>query len=101
VEDSQKNNPQIESASLPTAMNSQQANVFDLLQGFSAEREKFHEWYLGAIQILSSASPDKIAQAAHSIRELCDRLPRRIANIPEFKSPVAAAKQLGPQFLEV
>ena len=86
---------------MPLAINSQQAKVFDLLRGFSTERRKFHEWYHGAIQILNSTSPDKIAQAAHSIRELCDALPNRIAEIPEFKNPISAAKSLfGAKFLE-
>ena len=82
-------------------MNRQQAEVFELLRGFSTDRERFQEWYQGALEVLVSNSPDKIAQAAHSIRELCDRLPKRIANIPEFKSPVSAAKPFGPQFLEI
>ena len=82
-------------------MTRQQIAVFELLRGLATEQLRFHEWYHGAIQVLSSQSPDKTAQAAHSIRELCDRLPNRIAGIPTFKNPVSAVKQLGPQFSKV
>jgi hypothetical protein len=34
---------------------------------YETEREKFHEWYRGALEIINSTSPDKVAQAAHSI----------------------------------
>ena len=83
-------------------MSREQVEVFELLHGFSSEKNKFHKWYEGAIGILSSTFPDKIAQAAHSMRELCDELPKAIANIPEFKNPVSVAKQqIGPQFIKV
>jgi len=91
----------MENANLPLAMNSQQAKVFDLLHGLATEHGKFHEWYQGAIQVLSSRSPDKLAQAAHSIRELCDKLPDRIADIPKFNSPVSPVKSLQRDFLEI
>ncbi len=83
-------------------MSRQQAEVFELLHGLSSEENQFHKWYEGAIGILSLKSPDKIAQAAHSMRELCDELPKAIANIPEFKNPISVAKQqIGPQFFKV
>ena len=69
--------------------------------GLSTEREKFHEWYQGAIQVLNSLSPDRIPQAAHSIRELCDKLPDRIAEIPKFNSPVSPVKSLQRDFWEI
>ena len=86
---------------MPLALTSQQAEVFELLRGLSTEREKFHEWYQGAIQVLNSLSPDRIPQAAHSIRELCDKLPDRIAEIPKFNSPVSPVKSLQRDFLEI
>ena len=85
----------------PLALTRQQAEVFELLRGLSTEREKFHEWYQGAIQVLNSLSPDRIPQAAHSIRELCDKLPDRIADIPKFNSPVSPVKSLQRDFLEI
>jgi hypothetical protein len=82
-------------------MNHQQVEVFELLRGFSTEHEQFHQWYYGAINILDSKSAERFAQAAHSIRELCDRLPRVIAGIPAFKSPISTAKQFGPELLKI
>jgi hypothetical protein len=93
--------PDLGGASPPLAMTRQQTEVFELLRGLSTKEQQFHEWYRGAIQIINSQSPDRIAQAAHSIRELCDGLPKCIGNIPEFKNPISAAKQFGPQFLNV
>jgi hypothetical protein len=93
--------PESENPNLPLAMSRQQAEVFDLLRGLSTEQAKFHEWYQGAIQVLDSLSPDKIPQAAHSIRELCDKLPDRIADIPKFNSPVSPVKSLQRDFLEI
>ena len=91
----------MDNVNLPLAMNRQQVEVFELLRSLSTEREKFHEWYQGGIEILGSKSPDKMAQAANSIRELCDRLPKRIANVPQPKSVVSAVKSLGPDFINV
>jgi hypothetical protein len=82
-------------------MTRQQADVFELLRGLATERDKFHDWYQGAIQTLSSGPSDKLAQAAHSIRELCDKLPDRIADIPKFNSPVPPVKSLQRDFLDV
>lgn len=75
----QNNDPQSANVNLPSAMSREQAEVFELLKGFSSEKNKFHKWYEGAIGILTSTSPDKIAQAAHSMRELCDELPKAIS----------------------
>lgn len=101
VGDDSENGPGMDNVNLPLAMNRQQVEVFELLRSLSTEREKFHEWYQGGIEILGSKSPDKMAQAANSIRELCDRLPKRIANVPQPKSVVSAVKSLGPDFINV
>jgi hypothetical protein len=101
VDTTPENSPKSENPNLPLAMNRQQAEVFELLRGLSTERGKFHEWYQGAIQALNSLSSDKIPQAANSIRELCDKLPDRIADIPKFNSPVSPVKSLQRDFLEV
>ena len=74
MDDDPKNSPESGNTSLPLALTRQQTEVFELLRGLSTEREKFHEWYRGAIQVLNSLSSDRIPQAAHSIRELCDKL---------------------------
>jgi hypothetical protein len=101
VDDNPENSPDLKKLETPLAMTRQQADVFELLRGHSTEREKFHEWYQGAIQALDSRSSDRIAQAAHSIRELCDKLPDRVADIPKFNSPVPAVKSMQRDFLEI
>ncbi|NOS72847.1 MAG: hypothetical protein HOP33_23335, partial [Verrucomicrobia bacterium] len=101
MNDNQESNPPMGNANQPLAMNRQQAEVFELLRGFSTAREKFHHWYQGALEVLASNSADKVAQAANSIRELCDKLPDRVASIPAFKSPVPPVKALQQDFLEI
>jgi hypothetical protein len=101
VSDKQQNDQPTGHVNMPVALTRKQAEVFELLQGLSTERDKFHEWYQGAIVVLNSLSSDRIPQAAHSIRELCDKLPDRIADIPKFNSPVSPVKSLQGDFLEV
>lgn len=86
---------------LPAAMGREQVEVFELLRGLSAQGRHFHSWYQGVLEVINSKSADKIAQAAHSLRELCDALPTAIAELPKFVSPISAVKPLGPRFLEV
>ena len=96
-----KNSPEIGDTKLPLAMTRQQAEVFELLRGLSTKEKHYHKWYQGVIEIITSQSPDRIAQAAHSLRELCDELPSAIAGIPKFVSPISAAKPLGQHFLDI
>ena len=91
------NNPDLGNANLPPDLTPQQIDVFELLRDLSTEREKFHHWYLGAIQVLVSKSPDKIAQAANSIRELCEKLATRM-NVAESQSPLPPLKTLLQDF---
>jgi hypothetical protein len=101
VDDNHENTPDITKSDLPEALTRREEEVFELLQTLSTPSKAFHEWYRGGITILKSKSPDRIAQAAHSIRELCDALPKRIADIPEFKSPISAVKNFSDQFLDL
>jgi hypothetical protein len=101
VDTDPKNNPELGSKNLPAEMTSEQVEVFDLLEGFSTPENQFHKWYQGTLEIINSQSPDKIAQAAHSLRELCDKLPNAIAQIPKFINPISAVKSLGQHFFEV
>jgi hypothetical protein len=101
VDDNPVNSPDSKKPDLPLAMTRQQVEVFELLRGLSTDLEKFHEWYQGALQALDSRSSDRIAQAAHSIRELCDKLPDRIADIPKFKSPVSPVKSIQRDFMQI
>jgi hypothetical protein len=100
VNDNQENNPPAGKADRPLAMNRQQVEVFELLEGLSREREEFHQWYAGAIQVLASNSSDKIAQAANSIRELCEKLATRL-NVEDFQSPLPPLKDLLQIFPQV
>jgi len=81
-------------------LSQQQVSIYHLLKGFAVE-DRFHDWYYGAIRALELKSPDYLAQAAHSIRELCDRLPASIARIPQFDSPLAPFKALESEFANV
>jgi hypothetical protein len=101
VETDPKSSPELGSKDLPAAMTSEQVEVLDLLRGFSTQGKHFHRWYQGAVEVLNSQSPDKIAQAAHSLRELCDELPSAIAQIPKFVNPISAVKPLGEHLFEV
>lgn len=96
----EKNATEFGTTSFTMMMTRQQSEVYELLRRFATERTNLHEWYQGALQTINSTSADKIAQAANSIREICDRLPD-IADIPRFKNPISAAKSFGSQFLEV
>src|SRR5690242_20003497 len=101
VDTDPKNDPDLGSKNLPAAMTSEQVEVLDLVRGFSTQNKQFHKSYQGALEIINSQSPDKIAQAAHSLRELCDELPNAIAQIPKFVNPISVVKPLGPHFFEV
>lgn len=90
-------NPELGSANLPPALTRQQADVFQLLKDLSTERDTFHEWYLGAIQVLASRSSDKISQAANSLRELCEKLATRL-NVEDFQSPLPQLKNVLKRF---
>lgn len=94
------NNPDLGSANLPPDLTRQQIDVFELLRDLSTDREKFYNWYLGAIQVLASKSPDKIAQAANSIRELCEKLATSM-NVEEFQSPLPPLKDLLKNFPQI
>src|SRR6266850_61318 len=83
------------------SLNQQQLGAYELLKGLAADQDQFHDWYYGALRALELKLPDYLAQAAHSIRELCDRLPGSIATIPQFDSPLPAVKALAPEFESV
>jgi hypothetical protein len=69
-----------------------QRSVFDLLEQASASNDQFGEWYLGALHAVQTDAPDSLPQAAHSIREITDRLPSRVG-IPAFESPLPKTRE--------
>src|SRR4051812_35356057 len=83
------------------SLSPQQVNVYEMLKGFASITDPFHDYYCGAIHALEFKLPDYLAQAAHSIRELTDRLPGRIANLPRFDSPLTPVKALESELMKV
>src|SRR5438874_12620869 len=61
-----------------------QLQVWRLLRSKGREKYQLHDWYAGALAALGSDfNPDALAQAAHSLRELLEKLPRALeAEIP-------------------
>ena len=76
-----------------------QQDVMLALQSRENERYPLSQWYLGALYALDNRyNPDRISQAAQSLRELVEKLPRVIIesdlqvdsyNIPENRRDVA------------
>ena len=61
----------------PLVLTSQQQAVLDALRTKETEEYLLSQWYLGALYALDNHyNPDRIAQAAHSLRELLEKLPR-------------------------
>lgn len=58
-------------------LTSQQQGVLEVLRDKETDKYPLSEWYLGALYALSNHhNPDRISQAAHSLRELLEKLPR-------------------------
>ena len=54
-----------------------QKAVLETLQSKETEKHPISRWYLGALYALETHNnPDRISQAAHSLRELVEKLPR-------------------------
>ncbi len=57
-----------------------QQELVDALREKEKDGLKIADWYLGALHALANRSnPDRIAQAAHSLRELLEKIPRILA----------------------
>jgi hypothetical protein len=56
-----------------------QLQVWRSLRSRATEKYPLHDWYVGALAALGSdLNPDALAQAAHSLRELLEKLPRAL-----------------------
>src|SRR6266568_5871143 len=56
-----------------------QLQVWRSLRSRAREKYPLHNWYAGSLAALSNESnPDGVAQAAHSLRELLEKLPRAL-----------------------
>ena len=75
---------------MPLELTSQQLEVLNALKGKENEKYPLSQWYLGALYALNNDNnPDRISQAAHSLRELLEKLPRVVRemdaqSLPDF-----------------
>ena len=61
----------------PLQLTRRQEDVVSALVSAENETHPLSQWYHGALYTLSNGNnPDRIAQAAHSLRELLEKLPR-------------------------
>ena len=62
---------------MPLVLTGQQRSVLEALQGKETEQYPLSKWYLGALYALENPyNPDCVSQAAQSLRELLEKLPR-------------------------
>jgi len=77
LEISQDKNLQDLSATNPVELTSTQTQVIELLSAAKSPKYALADWYLGAIYAAKNIyNPDRFAQAAQSLRELLEKLPR-------------------------
>ena len=72
-------NDEISSPRQPIApvLTDRQRTVLETLRNKETEKHPLSRWYLGALYALEvQNNPDRISQAAHSLRELVEKLPR-------------------------
>ena len=70
------------SVSEPLRLTPQQQRVLEALKDRETEEYPVSQWYLGALYALNNEqNPDRIAQAAQSLRELLEKLPRVILGL--------------------
>jgi hypothetical protein len=84
----------------PLELNDKQAKVYDLLSALSHGPDDFGSWYLGALYALREQRHDHLSQAAHSIREITDKLPT-LAGVPMFQSPLSRTKEIVSDLLKI
>ena len=72
-----------------------------LFEALSSKRPVLGQMYLGALAALDRGDPESLAQSAHSMRELLEKLPTYVEGIPqERRSPslTEAARNLATSF---
>ena len=63
----------------PPQLEQRQLDVWRTLRAKSSEKYALADWYFGAIAALQNTfNPDRVAQAAHSLRELLEKIPRAL-----------------------
>ena len=79
----------------PLQLAARQQDVVKALRSRETEKYPLSQWYLGALYALENRhNPDRISQAAHSLRELMEKLPR---GVPETHVPDNAYDSLAKQ----
>ncbi len=75
--------------STPLSFSTMQRQVLDALRSVETEEYRLGDWYLGALYALENPyNPDRTSQAAQSLRELLEKLPRLVResiSMPNFK----------------
>lgn len=67
---------------MPLKLTDLQLAVLEALQGKETERYPLSNWYLGALYALDNPhNPDRFSQAAQSLRELIEKLPRVVGEM--------------------
>ena len=70
----------------PFRLSQRQLEVVQALQSRETEKYRLSQWYLGALYALDNHyNPDRISQAAHSLRELMEKLPRVVLESDWFE----------------
>jgi hypothetical protein len=65
----------------PQHLNERQLDVWRALRSKATSKFRFHDWYLGALAALAQpedVNPDRLAQAANSLREILEKIPRAL-----------------------
>ena len=63
--------------SVPLVLTDRQRTILEALQSKQTDKYPLSDWYLGTLYALDNPyNPDRIAQAAHSLRELLEKLPQ-------------------------
>src|SRR5205823_5011616 len=65
----------------PLHLNERQLEVWRVLRSKAKPNYPFHDWYIGALSAVALAdarNPDRLAQAANSLREVLEKIPRAL-----------------------
>ncbi len=88
----------------PLRLTPKQQRLLDILRDKETEEYPISNWYLGALYTLdNSFNPDRMSQAAQSLRELLEKLPRVIegSDVQGYHSDFAGMRrQLNERFLK-
>ena len=61
----------------PIGLTSTQMRIIEILKTAKSDKYPLADWYLGAIYAVKNTyNPDRFSQAAQSLRELLEKLPR-------------------------